>query len=380
MKTSAAPPRGDPLSGRVTLGSGWLWPAAFVAMLVALVYMPGHSPGSAGSDDLLATIAVLYVIGLSIASVRLVRGMIVRAGGSHEPIVLLGSGPDPLVSEAMRPRWRLAAVAAGVLEPIAVAVVVVRFIGAVAPGTSAHAIASIALVANAVIVAGVLVPAPGFPGWALLLGIVDSAGARPDQRVRRAARLAQSIGVPIFLAAGAGAALLGDPMLMVLGLVFGFVTWSGSQAAVGQDQTARFLAAHEAGELVRPLANHAAPDEAVNEVVARLRTDDAVVAVEVGGGVLGAIGPRQLMARGAMSRGARCTEAMVPLGTLRLLRPASPAVELFPEIVRHGFALVTGPDGLSYVDAADLWRQIRIWVALGDCRATEPAHPAARRS
>ena len=369
MNTTAAPPQGEHAAGRVTLGSGWLWPAAFVAMFVALFYVPGHNPSSAGRDDLVATIAVLYVVGLSVVGVRLVRGIIVRAGGSREPIVLLGSGPDPLISEAIRPRWRLAAVAAGAIAPVAAAVAAAQLAAAADPTTNAHAIASLALGVNAVIAAGVLVPAPGFPGWALLLGVVDSAGARPDQRVRQAARVARSVGVPILLAAGAAAALLGDPMLMFLGFVLGFLTWSGSQAAAGQDAIVRFLAAHAAGEVARPLASHAAPDEPIGDLVVRLRTDNAVVAVEASGGVLGAIGPRQLTARGVVKRDERCTEAMVPLGSLRLLGPASPAVELLPEIARHGFALVTGPDGLGYVEAADLGRQIRIWVALGDRRA-----------
>ncbi|MBI3747307.1 MAG: hypothetical protein HY262_00435 [Chloroflexi bacterium] len=111
---------------------------------------------------------------------------------------------------------------------------------------------------------------------------------------------------------------------------------------------------------------YAAPDELIGDLMARLRTDTAVVAVEAGGGVVGAIGPRQLTTRGALTRDERGTEAMVQLGSLRLLGPALPAVELIPEIARHGFALVTGPDGLGYVEASDLGRQIRIWIALGD--------------
>jgi len=235
---------------------------------------------------------------------------------------------------------------------------------------------------NAVIATGVLVPAPGFPGWALLLGVVDAAGARPDQRIRRTARVAQLVGVPVLLAAGMAAGLLGNPMLMFLGFGLGFLTWSGSQVAAGQDATLRFLAVHAAGEVARPLASHAAPEESIDDLIARLRTDNAVVPVEARGGVLGAIGPRQLAARGVVNRDERCTEAMVPLGSLPLLDPASPAVELLPEIARHGFALVTGPDGLGYVEAVDLGRQIRMWVALGDRRTARGArqprdeHPA----
>lgn len=366
MNTTVAPSQGEQPAGPVTLGSGWLWPAAFVAMFVALFYVPGHSPASGGSDDLVATIGALYVVGLIVVGVRLLRGTILRAGGSHQPIVLLGRGPDPLTSEAIRPRWRLTAVAAGAIAPVAAALAAWQLAAAADPTTYAHAIASLALSVSAVIAAGALIPAPGFPGWALLLGIVDSTGAPLEQRVRRAARIARAVGAPILFAAGIAAALLGDPMLMLLGFVLGFLTWSGGQAAAAQDATARFLAAHTAGEIARPIANDAAPDELIGNLMGRLRTDNTIVTVEAGGGVVGAIGPRQLAARDALKRDERCTEAMVPLGSLRLLGPASPAVDLLPEIARHGFALVTGPDGLGYVEASDLGRQIRIWIALGD--------------
>ena len=373
MNTTAGPRPGEQAAGPLTLGSGWLRPATFVAVFVALFYLPGHSRSSGVSDDLVATVAALYVVGLTLVGVRLLRGAIVRVGGSRDPIVLLGSGPDPLISEAIRPRWRLAAVAAGAIAPVVAALAAGQIAAAVDPATNAHAIASLALSVNGVIAAGVLVPAPGFPGWALLLAVVDSAGVAPDRRIRRAARLAQSVGVPILLVAGAAAALLGDPMLMFLGFAFGFLTWSGSQAAVAQDAVVRFLAVHTAGQLARPLASYATPDEPIGDLVARLRTDNAVVAVQTDGGILGAIGPRQRSASGVVKRAVRCAEAMVPLASVRRLGTASPAVDLLPAIARDGFALVTGPDELGYVEAADLGRQVRIWSALGD-------RPDGRRS
>lgn len=366
MKTTGARPQGEHPAGPVTLGYGWLWPAVFVAAFVALIYVPGHSPEARGIDDLVATVGALYVVGLSVVGVRLLRGIVLRAGGGHEPIVLLGSGPDPLGSVSIRPRWRLAAATAGAMASFAAALAAAQLAAVSDPSTYAHAIASLALSVNAVIALGAVIPAPGFPGWGLLLGIVDSTGASPGQRVRRAAGIARAVGAPILFAAGMAAAVLGDPMLMILGFVLGFVTWSGSQAAASQDATVRFLAAHTAGQVARPMVVDAPPDEPIGELMARLRTDSAVVTVEAGGGVLGAIGPRQLAIRGAQTRDQRCSEAMVPLGSMRLLGPASTAVELLPEISRHGFALVTGADGLGYVEASDLGRQIRIWVALGD--------------
>ena len=378
MNATANPPQGEHAAGPITIGSGWQWPAAFVAILVALLYVPGHNPWAGGSDNLVTTIGTLYAIALSVIAVRLLRGVILRAGGSREPIVLLGGGPDPLVSAAIRPAWRVAAVAAGMTVSVVGAVLAARLASIADPASSAHAIAGLALGTNGIIAARVLIPIPGFPGWALLLALVDAAGASLDRRVRQAAYVAQSIGVPVSLAAGIAAGLLGEPMLMFLGFVLGFLTWTGSQATVAQDATGRFLGTHLAGEVARPLVSSAASDEPIVDLVARLTTDYAVVTVEAGGGVVGAIGPRQLAARDAPAHDRRCSDMMVPLASLRLLGSASRAVDLLPEIARHGFALVRDPDGLGYVEASDLGRQIRIWVDLGDRLAAKSASGDAK--
>jgi hypothetical protein len=349
-------------------------------MFVALFYVPGHSASGTGVDTLVITVALLYVGGLSLVGPRLVRGVILRAGGSREPIVLLGGGPDALISAAIRPRWRLAAVVLGAIAPLAAVVVAAWVALGADPTSNAHAIASLGLGVNAFIAAGVLVPAPGFAGWALLLGVIDATGARPDQRVRRAARLARWASVPILLGAGIASAILGDPILLFLGLMLGLVTWSGSVAAAREDATVRFLATHEAGDVARRITSFAAPDEPIGDLVARLRTENTVIAVEADGGILGAIGPRQLRTGAAARPDERSDVAMVALGSLRLLGPAALAVDLLPEIARHGFAIVTDPDGLGYVEASDLGRQIGIWVALGDRRATKSAHGSAELS
>lgn len=364
VNSNTLPPQGERPTGWVAFGSGWLWPAVVVSLFVVLLYVPAHHEPTGAMDGLAASVAILYVLGLSLMTPRLLRGIILRAGGSHDAVVLLGRGPNALTAESIRARWRLAAVAASTVASLAATLVAARLTVAANPASYQHAVASLALGVNLAIAAGTLVPAPGFTGWALLLGLVDAVGVRPDRRVGRAARLAQFVGVPIMLTIGTAAALLGGPMFMVIGLMLGLLAWTKSEAAAGRDATVRFLAGHRAGDLVRPITSHVNPEETLEGLLARPRADRVVTIVEADGGVLGAIGPHQIAARASVSRGGRCRDVMVPLAALRPLAASSPAADLLPRLGGYGFALVTGPDGLGYVEVSDLATQIRIWVAL----------------
>jgi hypothetical protein len=55
---------------------------------------------------------------------------------------------------------------------------------------------------------------------------------------------------------------------------------------------------------------------------------------------------------------------MVPLAALRPIAGSSPATDLLPRLGACGFALVTDPDGLGFVDVSDLAGQVRVWVML----------------
>jgi hypothetical protein len=365
MNTTTAPPRGGQAGRTLTLGSGWLWPAVLAVLFVVLLYVPSH-PSRGGMDRAAESLALVYILSLSLMTPRLLRGVIVRYGGGRGPIVLLGRGPDMLTAESIRARWRLAGVAASTAASLAATFVAARLAVATDPTSYQHGVVALAFGANLAIAAGILVPAPGFAGWALLLGLVDGAGVRPDRRVRRAARIAQIVGVPILLAVGVAAALVGDPMFLVIAFVLALITWTQSTAVVGRDATAQFLAAHRAGEIVRPIIRHVDPEETLDGLLAYPRADHVVTMVEVGGCVLGAIGPRQLAGRGSVSRRERCREVMIPLAALRPATAASPAAELLPKLGAHGFALVAGPDGLGYVEVSDLATQIRIWMELRD--------------
>ena len=362
-------------SGWLSLGQGWLGSAVFAGLALGLLYVPAHDPTAGPFSVLVTTAAMLYAVGLSIAAVRVLRGVILRLGGSREPIVLLGTGPDPLTSPDVGARWRLAAVAAGVVGPTALGIVAGSAAAAMDPATPAHAISTLVLGVNVAVAAGALVMVPGLPGWALALALADATGASPDQRQSRAARLARAVGVPILLGVVLGAVLLGDPMLLALGVALAFLTWTGGQLAARQDATARFLAGHVAGDLARPITTNAGPDEPVASLLARLRTDASVALIEGGAGIAGAVGPRQLAGVAGARLDDPCAALMVPLGSLRILGPTAGAVDVLQELARHGFALVRGTDGLGYVEAEDLGRQVRVWQAIRERRSTDDVGP-----
>lgn len=364
MTTPALRTNGNrPHASLVTLGAGWMWPAVLVAFFVSFLYLPAHAADTGAVDGLIATIAALYVVAVSVGLVRLVRGGVLRVAGSGDPIVLFGRGPEPMLDVSIRARWRLAAIGAGGLVAAAGVVGAGLLTGTTGPGTYPHALASLDLGVNLALVGGVLVPAPGFTGWALILAVVDAGGAGLDQRVRRAARLAQLTGVPIFLSLGLAAAALGDPMVMLVGFLVAMFIGTQTSMAVGHDAIARFLRGRVLGDLARPVAGHADADEPVEALMTRLPGSTAVTAVEAGGALIGALGPRQLAARDRDRAGQRVSEIMVALGDVALLPAATPAIDVIAAIGRHGFALVRGAAGLAYIEANDLLGQIQAGAA-----------------
>lgn len=341
--------------GAFALGQGWALPAASIAVFVALFYVPAHH---AGGDGLVATIGGLYVVGLSVVAPRVARGAVLRHAGSREQIVLFGRVGDALTSVAVRPRWRSAAIATGAATSSLAALAGAVLSGFPDQGTYAHALASLTFWANVVFAAEALVPVPGFTGWALVLAIVDAAGTSKELRVRRAARLAHGIALPLFLALGMGAALLGDPILMLSGFSLAVLSWTRTDLAVGQDLIARFLARRVAGDVARPVMSHAEADQPVDEIVRDEDDARTVTVVETSGALVGAIGPRQFAARALRRPGQCCSELMVPIARVPLFPAATPAASLLPPLGRHGFVLVRVPDGLAYIEAADLLERI----------------------
>lgn len=355
-----------PPSGPLVLGAGWKWPGIVAAIFVFLLYLPIHGPSAGGVEQLAAAAAALYVLALSVASIRVARALVLRLGGSRTPVALWGHGADALTSPAMGGRWRVAAVIAGMFTALVSAVAADLVSRSVDPAGYPHAVASLALAVNVGLAAASVTPVPGVAGWALLLAVVDSLGTAPERRVRLAAGLARRIGVPILLAVAAAGAAGGDAIVAFGGASLSGMAWLEAGFAVERDLAARFLRGHRAADLARPLTSHARPDELVDDLRARLARQSDVTAVEAGGWIVGAIGPLQVASRRAGAREINCGEVMVPLASLNVVAGGSSALELLPSLARFGFALVADPDGLGYVEALDMERQIRVWGTLRD--------------
>lgn len=347
-----------PAGARLTLGAGWIGPGVVLALLLSMTYLPAHAEGATGADGLIATIAALYVLGSSVALVRLARGAVLRAAGSREPIALLGSGANAILDGHIGARWRLSAVAFGVVAAVAAATAAALIGETTPPTTYAHALANLALIANLALVGGVVIPAPGFTGWALVLAAVDARGATPDARVHHASRLAQTLGVPVFFGLAIVAWLLGDATLAITGLLIAMLIRMRSRLAEGHDAVARVLRDRVVGEFARPIVNRVEGAAPLAAFVAQRAGSDGVTAVERGGALIGAIGPRQLARLRRDLPGELVATRMVALADIQLLSASSPAASVVAAMARHGFAFVRQPGAFAYVEADDVLGQI----------------------
>jgi hypothetical protein len=380
VNVGASPPQRPRAARREALAPDLTWPTAMAAGLVALAYLPVHGPLIPDMEGIAAGLAVLYAAALSVMAPMIIEGIILRAGGGVGPIVLMRQRSTRLATEVLGSRWRIAAIIAGTIVSLAGVAAGAVLSAGMDPGTPAHEIAGVALTVNAVLLAGVLFPAPGFTGWALLLALIDATCAGSEQRVQLAARVARVVGVPILGAGSTAAALAGSPPLAVVGILLAVMTWRRCQqaaeqdainrrlAAAGQDALVRFLCVHTAGQVARRVTRRVRSGNATSVAGAGLPDIDRVLLVEAHGEILGAIGPRQRSARRATGAPGPSGAIMVPIGSFALLEPRSPAVELLPEMARHGFALVFGPAGLAYVDPAQLGRRVGAWAGRAEPR------------
>lgn len=358
---------------RLTIGPGWLMPTAIVGFLVGAVYLPAHHM-SPRSEAGVAFLAALYVVGLITIVWRTARGVVVRLGGNTEPIAVLGRGGNALTDPAIPPRWRLAAITASSGLALLIALAALGVAGSVAEPSFPHAIARLAGWTGMGLALAPMVPTPAFPGWPVLVAIVDLRGGIPQDRIWRAARLARRAAFLIAMVLMMTSVGLADPKFLLAGVAIGLLTWARSAAVVEADDLMSFVVSRSAADVAKAITVRAEPDDRVADVLARLSVRDAVATVEVGGGIVGVVGRRQAWDKGLAGLERTCREAMTPLSDVYLVPASAQAAALLPHLARHGFALVRSDGGLSVVGSDDLGQQIRIWRMLAECRRHRDTH------
>ena len=357
-------PAGRRAIGRPHAGAAGLIAVALLTWLfVTLIYLPTHRP-LLDPDGLIAAAATMFVLVLSIAVPRVIRGLVLGADVRH-PFVAVARGSaaptDPMVS----PRRRVAAIAAGAASAAAIAgdaMTVSR--GELGVGYP-HAIAVFIFAANVALAAWALVPVPGLGGWALLLALID--WRRPGDRLRivGASRAAKILSLPVLLIVWALGLAIDAPLLALAAFPLGLVIWGQADQAMSRDTVDRFLACHTAADVARPLHSFLRADDPVRPPASARHVVSMVLGAD--GELLGFVGPRQLVRALAMiEQPVACRAAMIPLESMPVLPADASTTALLTPMARSGFALVRMARGLGYVEAGDLARQADLWSTLGD--------------
>ena len=337
----------------MSLGRGWLWPAAVAIALLALSYLPAH--GVRGGLDLLAsTAAAIGLLALSVAGPRVVRRQVLR---DRHPLVLLGAGTTSL-DRPDRPAGRRLLAIAAAASVSALAVWATALLASSLPAErSAHAISLIVLSANAWLLLSNFITAPPLGGWSMLLALLDAAGTPAHRRLARARRVGRIgvLAVAILLAATAVA--IGHLLLLLVATMLAWYGWIATAVVETDDALGRYLVGRRVGDLLRPVASQFDADEPVSEVVGTRRPTD-VALVFNRAGLAGAIGPRQVASHRAGAQSLPCEEVMVPIGQLSIVPATAPATEMLPLLGRHGFVVGWSACGFGYVEEHDLMDRV----------------------
>lgn len=360
MTSSRTPQAGHPVDRVLAIGPGWRVSAVVVSVLSAAAYLPTHPAG------VIAIAGAIYVVGLSVILPGLARGMVLRRAGVTEPITVIGRGPDILGQPELSPRWRLAAIALGLAISGLAALIAARMLMGTEPGTYPHAIGSLALATNGAMALAAIAPVPGLGGWAILLALADLRGPGEHDRVTFAVTGARIAAVAGGAAAVVLGAVIGDPMVIPLGISLAAFTWSRAGARLRMGIAERFFVRHTAEDLARPLTAVRRYDERLVGFSACAQREAALV-TGAAGELLGALGPRQI--RSALKSdpvGARCEGAMIPIRSLAVIPGHAPATAVLADLAGQGFAVVRGKGTFSVVEAEDVGHQLRMWALLGD--------------
>jgi hypothetical protein len=349
----------------LTLGRGWVLPALLLGFILAGSYLPAH--GVTGLFDVLAaTISALGLIGASLAAPRWARAAVRARGGR---VALIGSEPAWFAQPQASIGRRIAAVAAGATVSTTGVAAVAALLVTAQPSAAGHAVLLVGLYANVGVLLSNVVPLPPWPGWALLLALLERRAAT-EPAIDRAVPIAR--GVIIAEAAGIAALALagGDWMLW---FVSGLLVWHGwvqTTVAKADDLISRYLTSRRVGSAARDVSVVAGPDEPAMAAIARRDTERAVIAVQDGDALLGAIGPRLAAALPPTAIWTRCGEVMIPIDRLELLRAEAPALSALAQLERFGFALVLDAGRLRYVETDDLLHRILMSAAVAEAVRT----------
>ena len=345
----------------MTLGRGWFLPTGLLALILAVSYLPAH--GVVGLTDIAAgTIAALGLVGASVAAARWVRDLVTGGSGSG---ALVGSGLSvPEIGPPPAAGRRILGIAVGAVVSAAGTVATATMLGIVDSSTAGHAVLVIALYANLALLLANVTPIPPWPGWTLLLAILDRPNSAAADRIDRAVPIARGVIVAEAAALAAVAVANSDWMLLVLPALLIWQGWIQTAIAQLDDVIDRYLTTRLLGAVARPLTTAAGPDEAILLAGERRPSACAVIAVMDGDAFLGAVGPRQVAAVPPTAGRKLCRDAMIRADELELLRADAPATAALPQLHRHGFAVVAGSSPLRYVEVNDLLRRILMTAAV----------------
>ena len=351
----------------LTLGRGWALPAIVLAIVLASSYLPAH--GVTGLVDVLAaTIAALGLAAASLAAPRWARAAVLVGGG---PVVVIGVAPGWQAPSVESARRRIVAVAVGSAASAAGLAAAALLLMASEIFTTGHAVLLVAVYANAALLLSNLVPMPLWPGWTLLLAVLDLRPKADEPSIDRAVPIARGVIVAEAAALAALAISIGDWMLL---LVAGLLVWQGwlqTTVARADDLIGRYLSTRRVRNVAREVSATAAPDEPALAAIVHRASDGAVIAVRHGDALLGAIGPRQAAAVAPSERRTRCADIMVSVRDLELLRPEAPALTSLPQLERFGFALTLEHGRLGYVEASDLLNRILLTAVVAHSVRTD---------
>jgi len=371
MQTPAPTPR-PPRT--LTLGRGWLLPASLVALILAGSYLPAH--GVAGLLDIAAsTIAALGLVAASLAAPRWIRGVVTARSGS---LPLLGSEQAWDAEPAVSARRRIVAVALGAAASAAAIAASASLLVGSDPVSAGHAVMVIALYANVALLLSNVTPVPPWAGWQLLLALLDARGIAAEERVDRAVPIARAVIAAEAAAVAAVAVSSSDWVLLVPAALLVWQGWMQTTIARADHVIHRYLTARRLGEVAQDLSTTARPDESALLAAGRRPSDRALVAVMDGDGFLGAIGPRQVAAVSPTESRTRCSDVMIPVDRMELLRSEAPAASALVQLDRYGFALVTGTRRLRYVEVDDLLQRILLTAAVAQAVRGD-SHPSATK-